>query len=47
MVFAKLHKLKINVTTIAVYNKHSIAINRVVVIVVVVVVIVIVSAKVL
>ena len=35
MVFAKLHELKINVTTVAVYNKHSIAANRVVVIAVV------------
>jgi len=41
MVFAKLYKLKINVTTVAVYNKHLIAVNRVVVVVVVI------SAKVL
>ena len=37
MVFAKLHELEINVTTMAVYNKHLIAVNRVVVIIVVVV----------
>ena len=39
MVFAKLHKLEINVTTVAVYNKHFIAVNRVVVVVVVVVIV--------
>jgi len=38
MVFAKLYELKINVTTVAVYNKHSIAVNRVIVIIIVVII---------